>query len=138
MQPQAQKGNASAVNNLGVIYENCYRNTETAVSYYTLAARMGDNSAMTSLARLGRPVPQADIAQQRRAASEAEMRMGLQLMQMGRPQAPSPSYGGVSQGAAFFKRSYQSGMNRICIYDRLGSEVAITVGAADLCPLNLP
>lgn len=30
-----------------------------------------------------------------------------------------------------------SGMNKICYYDCLGSEVAITVKATDLCPLTI-
>lgn len=30
-----------------------------------------------------------------------------------------------------------SGMNKICYYNCLGSEAAITVGAAELCPLQI-
>lgn len=30
-----------------------------------------------------------------------------------------------------------SGMNKICYYDCLGSQAAITVGAAELCPLSI-
>lgn len=37
----------------------------------------------------------------------------------------------------FLKGSYTSGMNRICLYDCLGSTFATTVGAAELCPLTL-
>lgn len=33
------------------------------------------------------------------------------------------------------KRSYVSGLNRICIYDQMGSEQALTIGATDLCPI---
>lgn len=44
--------------------------------------------------------------------------------------------GGAAGGVGFLKRQYQSGLNRICIYDRVGSEVALTVGAAELCPLT--
>lgn len=40
------------------------------------------------------------------------------------------------QATAFLKGSYVSGMNRICIYDRLGSEVAITLRSVDICPLS--
>jgi len=37
----------------------------------------------------------------------------------------------------FYKSEYTSGMNKICIYDCAGSQAAITVGAAQLCPLNI-
>jgi hypothetical protein len=30
-----------------------------------------------------------------------------------------------------------SGMNKICFYDCLGSEAAITVSAVELCPLSI-
>jgi ABC-type spermidine/putrescine transport system permease subunit II len=40
-------------------------------------------------------------------------------------------------GTAFYKREYISGMNKICIYDHLGSEVAITIRATSLCPLSI-
>lgn len=40
-------------------------------------------------------------------------------------------------GTAFLQSQYVSGMNRICIYDHLGSQVAITVGAAEMCPLSI-
>lgn len=30
-----------------------------------------------------------------------------------------------------------SGMNKICFYDCAGSEAAVTVGAAQLCPLSI-
>ena len=37
----------------------------------------------------------------------------------------------------FLKGSYVSGMNKICIYDVLGSEVHITIKAAEICPLTI-
>lgn len=40
-------------------------------------------------------------------------------------------------GTAFLKGEKVSGMNKICFYDHLGSEVAITIKATDLCPLTL-
>tara|TARA_X000000950_G_C13475561_1_gene481612 strand:- start:93 stop:494 length:402 start_codon:yes stop_codon:yes gene_type:complete len=39
-------------------------------------------------------------------------------------------------GSAIYKRSYVSGMNRICIYDNMGSDYTTTIGAAEMCPLN--
>lgn len=38
---------------------------------------------------------------------------------------------------AFLVRQYTSGMNRICIYNHLGSEVAITFAVTDICPISL-
>ena len=40
-------------------------------------------------------------------------------------------------GTAFLKGEKTSGMNKICFYDHLGSEVAITVKSTDLCPLTI-
>ncbi len=37
----------------------------------------------------------------------------------------------------FLKGERVSGMNKICYYDCLGSEAAITIGAAQLCPLTV-
>lgn len=43
---------------------------------------------------------------------------------------------GRSQGVAFLKSQRVSGFNRICVYDRLGSEFVITIGSTHLCPLS--
>jgi hypothetical protein len=40
-------------------------------------------------------------------------------------------------GTAFLKSEQISGMNKICYYDELGSTVAITIGATELCPLSI-
>ena len=37
----------------------------------------------------------------------------------------------------YLKYSYVSGMNRICMYDCLDGDRALTIGACDLCPLSL-
>jgi hypothetical protein len=49
------------------------------------------------------------------------------------PPSPPAGGGGVS-GPAFYRGEQRSGFNKICLYDRLGSAVAITVGAAEICP----
>ena len=43
-------------------------------------------------------------------------------------------------GIAFLKGEKVSGLNKICYYDYLGSEVAITIKAHELCPqtINVP
>ena len=43
----------------------------------------------------------------------------------------------ATAGTAFFVRDYVSGMNRICVYDYLGSQVVITVSATSICPLTI-
>lgn len=40
-------------------------------------------------------------------------------------------------GLAFFKYERTSGMTKICFYDHMGSEVAITIKSYQLCPLNI-
>ena len=35
----------------------------------------------------------------------------------------------------FFKRSYQDGLNTICIYDDMGADFVMTIGAAEICPM---
>lgn len=60
----AQRGEPVAWNNLGVIYER-RGNMSAAVGYYRLAARYGVPIAQTNLARLGEPIPPADLAVQR-------------------------------------------------------------------------
>jgi hypothetical protein len=65
-----------------------------------------------------------------------QMQTGLQLLSQPNRQVPAMG-GGTSVGVAFLKRNYQSGFNRVCIYDRLGSEVAVTIGSTALCPQSL-
>jgi hypothetical protein len=72
-------------------------------------------------------------------ANQQQLNLGLQMLSSPAQSPPPPPVGGGSAaGTAFFVRSQVSGMNRVCIYNRLGSAVAITVGAAELCPLSLP
>ena len=92
IQPHAQRGDSTAVNNLGVVAENCRRDRATAVNYYTLSARMGNPTARMNLTRLGREVPAADLIRQS-SYDPAAMALGLRLLESGRTPAPprSPS-----------------------------------------------
>lgn len=47
---------------LGAIYHDCKNDNQTANRYLTLAARYGNSSAQQILARIGEPVPPADLA----------------------------------------------------------------------------
>ena len=38
---------------------------------------------------------------------------------------------------AFYKREVIDGMYKICYYDHLGSEVAITIRATKICPVTI-
>jgi hypothetical protein len=93
------------------------------------------------------PLSPADLAfmrkmqlEQQRASNEAALdaqRAFLGTLQprnvvnQAAPAAPSQR-----AGMAFLKSSYISGQNRICIYDRLGSQEAHTVASFELCPIN--
>ena len=39
--------------------------------------------------------------------------------------------------AAFYVGESTQGLNKVCYYDHLGSIVAITVEATDICPLTI-
>ncbi len=43
----------------------------------------------------------------------------------------------ATAGTAFLKSQYVSGMSRICLYDHLGSTVAITIPSYSVCPLTI-
>lgn len=43
---------------------------------------------------------------------------------------PQPSTTG------FLRREFISGVNRVCVYNHLGSEYFVTVNATELCPLS--
>ncbi len=43
----------------------------------------------------------------------------------------------ANAGMAFFKYERISGMNKICTYDHLGSDVSITIKSYKLCPLTI-
>jgi hypothetical protein len=82
----------------------------------------------------------ANCVQQQYQANRADFQQRLlnasQIMNASTGASES-SYGGAG-GTAFLKKSYVSGMNRICVYDRLGSAYVTTIGATDICPLTVP
>jgi len=43
----------------------------------------------------------------------------------------------AAASGCFFKYSYVSGMNQICVYDCLEGDRAITIQAHEICPLWL-
>ena len=44
----------------------------------------------------------------------------------------------IANAATCFKKGeYTSGFNKICIYDCLGSDRALTLKSTDLCPLSI-
>ncbi len=40
-------------------------------------------------------------------------------------------------GSCFLDDDYESGMNRICLYDCLSGTVAITISVTQICPLTI-
>jgi hypothetical protein len=55
--------------------------------------------------------------------------------------APAPSLKSetpMQTAVVCFKKGERtSGMNKICYYDCMGSDTAITIGAVELCPLTI-
>jgi hypothetical protein len=43
----------------------------------------------------------------------------------------------ANAGTAYLKHQYVSGMNRVCVYNNLGSDYAITIKLTEICPLNI-
>lgn len=80
------------------------------------------------------------IQQQRAqaATNAANMAATAAIVQSLNPSTAPQVGGGAAQGPAFLKRQYVSGFNRICVYNRMGSEVAVTIGSAELCQISLP
>ena len=76
---------------------------------------------------------QANSAEQDKGAS-------LLLASLIEKSTPSKPYDTTiirTAAMCFLKGESTSGMNKICIYDCLGSDTAITVRAIDLCPLSI-
>lgn len=80
------------------------------------------------------------MVQARMAARGASHDRSMQMLLLGnqisnqRPAAAAPV---ANRPVGFLKRQYMSGQNRICVYDQLGSEYAVTIGATSLCQLSL-
>ena len=80
----------------------------------------------------------AGMINSQRQANQQLMNQGLQLMEQSQPYTlGNNNSNGKVFGSAFYKRSYVSGMNRICVYDNMGSDYTTTVGAAELCPMSI-
>ena len=52
---------------------------------------------------------------------------------------PSPhnNYTQIATVCMFTGKQEQSGLNRICYYNCMGSEAAITINATDICPMQI-
>jgi len=70
------------------------------------------------------------------AGTDALIRSLEGVVQGAQPVPRSPTYGGRATGTAYLRSQSVSGHNRICIYDRMGSAYAITIGAAEMCPIT--
>lgn len=76
----------------------------------------------------------SSVAAQNAQASAASTAAAAALLQAARPSTSQPP----ASALGFLKREYTSGFNRICVYDRLGSEFVVTIASTALCPLNAP
>lgn len=133
-----QPGQAQAITDSAADWELCYiavtgqgQPALRQATYNTMRARKTDCNQHVGMV-------QAKIAADsaKSARDQADIAQGLRLLgaSRGQPATPSQSSGGAT---AFLKREYESGFNRICIYDRVGSEVAITINATQICPLKI-
>lgn len=120
-------------------YELCYFSVAAETQYFRQSARNAI-AAKGVDCNTHWPMVQARISA--RAADDARsmqlLQIGTQMMAPNRTPTSQALGGGAASGTAFLKRNYVSGFNRVCIYDRMGSEVAVTVGAVELCPITLP
>lgn len=93
------------------------------------------------------PMTPADIAFMRQMSLEQQRANNEQALDAQRAMlgALKPNHGmnqaapmapAQRAGMAFLKSSYVSGQNRICVYDRLGSQEMHTVASFETCPLN--
>lgn len=86
--PAARAGEKEALNNLGVIYTDCYHDRQKGIAYYTLAARKGEENARINLTNMGQPVPPADLVAQ---SSDSNFLTALMLIQATAPRSQAPS-----------------------------------------------
>lgn len=73
------------------------------------------------------------LAAQQAQANAAAYGAAAALLKAGQQPASQPAGGAA---VAFLKREYTSGFNKICIYDRMGSEYALTIPSTSLCALT--
>lgn len=63
------------------------------------------------------------------------------LLALAPPAAPAVADGDPPadpmQETCFFDRDYTSGFNRVCLYDCLSGQVAITISSLEICPLTI-
>lgn len=50
--------------------------------------------------------------------------------------ASTPTPAVPASTAGFLKRQFVSGTNKVCVYDRLGSDLYVTIPSVELCPLT--
>lgn len=82
---------------------------------------------------------EAGKARLQRAAQERSAAIGKALSDYSKSLNKQPYYTSPipspNQARGRLQRDYVDGMNRICIYDDMGSQRVITVGASNLCPM---
>lgn len=82
----------------------------------------------------------ANAINNKRQASQQMMNQGLSLMQQSQPYTLNGNNSDSSWGSGttcFKKGEYTQGLNKVCQYSCTGSAHAITVGAAQLCPITV-
>lgn len=83
----ANQGDSSCINNIGFMYEKGYMDVgedlDTAVRYYTLAARYGNPMAQNNLVVHGLPIPTIDLAPPAQQTSSGGENLALLTLLLG-------------------------------------------------------
>ena len=77
------------------------------------------------------------ISAAEKQANLNQMLLGLSLLQGAT--TPTTTLGSTDPGmdpVGFYKKSYISGQYRLCYYNKMGSTVIKTIGAAEICPMQ--
>jgi TPR repeat protein len=71
----SNQGDSNCINNIGYMYQSGHmdvgKDMDTAIRYYTLAARYGNPTAQRNLAMLGAPIPTVDLVAQQTPNDDA-------------------------------------------------------------------
>lgn len=121
------------------------RSEASGVSTYSLCMRLAAPGLLTNRAQLevwrdtvaargdSCNSYQADMDRASRQQAATMQSLTTRLNQQNQPttRAVTPV------GTGFYKRSFRQGNSLICVYDRLGNPVYITMHATEICPLVL-
>ena len=80
----------------------------------------------------------AQCTQDRYGARQAQIQNSAARLQSAGVAMNGTSAPQSGQPVAFLTGQFVEGQSRVCTYNRMGSPFAMTVGAADVCPISVP